>query len=469
MALQAQEYGATACAIDLGAVDSLNAASTRKWLLGISATATLACVGLIAYSAGFHVKSELFAQPQPAIHARASMRSGMDVRTLTNQQGFVGTSNVGNANGLHGAQQPSATRLDSVNAAAYLSMLVPAAGSGLAGWGPLAGLITVFTAIAWGIKKVLDTPSRTYNPADVNVGKEYDAWTQEGVLEYYWGEHIHLGYYSPELRKRGNYTNWEFIQAKIDFINKMFEWSESSTPSSILDVGCGIGGTSRQLAERFTNAQVTGITLSPKQVERGMELVKERKIDNCQLKVMDALKMDFPDNSFDLVWGCESGEHMPDKKKYVEEMVRVLKPGGTLVIATWCQREETPATPFTQSEKDKLQFLYDEWAHPYFISKEEYARLLEGTGECKQVKAADWNTETIDSWRHSIWVGIRDPMGLLCKGPKVLYRCLRDAITLERMHRAFACGLMEYGMLRATKKIPLQEGGTRVGFQSDNH
>ena len=49
--------------------------------------------------------------------------------------------------------------------------------------------------------------------------------------------------------------------------------------------------------------------------------------------------------------GCESGEHMPDKKKYVEEMVRVLKPGGTLVIATWCQREETPATPFTQSEK----------------------------------------------------------------------------------------------------------------------
>lgn len=31
---------------------------------------------------------------------------------------------------------------------------------------------------------------------------------------------------------------------------------------------------------------------------------------------------------------------------YVDEMVRVLKPGGTLVIATWCQREETPDTPF---------------------------------------------------------------------------------------------------------------------------
>jgi ubiquinone/menaquinone biosynthesis C-methylase UbiE len=55
---------------------------------------------------------------------------------------------------------------------------------------------------------------------------------------------------------------------------------------------------------------------------------------------MDALAMTWPDESFDLVWACESGEHMPDKKKYVEEMTRVLKPGGTLVIACWCQREE---------------------------------------------------------------------------------------------------------------------------------
>lgn len=43
---------------------------------------------------------------------------------------------------------------------------------------------------------------------------------------------------------------------------------------------------------------------------------------------MDALAMEFPDDSFDLVWACESGEHMPDKKAYVEEMARVLAPGG---------------------------------------------------------------------------------------------------------------------------------------------
>ena len=87
--------------------------------------------------------------------------------------------------------------------------------------------------------------------------------------------------------------------------------------------------------------------------------------------------MDFPDNSFDLVWACESGEHMPDKKKYVEEMTRVLKPGGTLVIACWCQREEAPGAPFTPEDKEQLRFLYEEWAHPFFISIEEFCRLMQ--------------------------------------------------------------------------------------------
>lgn len=45
-----------------------------------------------------------------------------------------------------------------------------------------------------------------------------------------------------------------------------------------------------------------------------------------------------------------SGEHMPDKKKYVEEMTRVLKPGGRIVIATWCQRDEG-SRPFDDKEK----------------------------------------------------------------------------------------------------------------------
>ena len=53
------------------------------------------------------------------------------------------------------------------------------------------------------------------------------------------------------------------------------------------------------------------------------------------VQVMNALEMEFEDDTFDLVWACESGEHMPDKAKYVQEMTRVLKPGVPLHAIVW--------------------------------------------------------------------------------------------------------------------------------------
>ena len=269
------------------------------------------------------------------------------------------------------------------------------------------------------VKSLLDKPSRAYveGPGEGSVGtvgQEYDAWTEEGILEYYWGEHIHLGYYSDEDMAKGAGTLLgckvkDFIEAKFDFVDKMLEWSECPPePARVLDVGCGIGGTSRHLAKRLgPNSKVQGITLSPNQVKRATELAAAQGVDNASFQVMNALEMDFPDNTFDLVWACESGEHMPDKKKYVEEMIRVLKPGGTIVIATWCQRETPPE--FTPEEEANLKFLYEEWAHPYFVSIEEYVRLMEGTEKMATVGSANWVKETIRSWRHSIWVGVYDP------------------------------------------------------------
>ena len=47
------------------------------------------------------------------------------------------------------------------------------------------------------------TNARYCRKYEGNVGEEYDAWTQEGILEHYWGEHIHLGYYNDAERKAG--------------------------------------------------------------------------------------------------------------------------------------------------------------------------------------------------------------------------------------------------------------------------
>ncbi|CAN0327462.1 unnamed protein product [Ectocarpus sp. 6 AP-2014] len=303
--------------------------------------------------------------------------------------------------------------------------------------------------------KVLDTPSRPYD-ADANtVGNEYDAWTEDGILESYWGEHIHLGYYNEEERKKGAFRK-DFIQAKYDFIDEMAKWGgvvagPETSPKKVLDVGCGVGGTSRYLAKKLgPETSVTGITLSPKQVERATQLAEEQGVPNAKFQVTNALDMTFEDESFDLVWACESGEHMPDKGKYIEEMTRVLKPGGQLVVATWCQRDNSTMS-FTPEEEKKLDFLYSEWTHPHFISINDYAKLMEGTGQLEQVETDDWAEQTTPTWRLSVWVGVVNPWPWL-RVPRSYYKTVRDAWCIERMHQAFKKGLMQYGMIKSVKK-----------------
>ena len=77
------------------------------------------------------------------------------------------------------------------------------------------------------------------------VASAYDAWTQDKLLERLWGEHIHLGFYPS-----GN-KNIDFRKAKVQFVHELVKWSDlDKLPkgSRILDVGCGIGGSSRILA-----------------------------------------------------------------------------------------------------------------------------------------------------------------------------------------------------------------------------
>lgn len=86
----------------------------------------------------------------------------------------------------------------------------------------------------------------------------------------------------------------------------------------VLDAGCGVGGGAMYIAKE-TGAKVTGITVSPKQVERARLGVKERGLDGMvEIIGCDYLRTPFEDRSFDVVYAIESACHAYPKQKFVK-------------------------------------------------------------------------------------------------------------------------------------------------------
>lgn len=113
-----------------------------------------------------------------------------------------------------------------------------------------------------------------------------------------WGEHFHHGYYSSP-----SYSDHK--KAQTDMIDKCIEWGYGSqsepVPKSIIDVGCGVGGSSRYLAKKFGMKRGAGISLSPFQISVANELTKQANLSSVlTYSVADALAMPFQNSSFDL-------------------------------------------------------------------------------------------------------------------------------------------------------------------------
>jgi len=270
----------------------------------------------------------------------------------------------------------------------------------------------------------------------------YDA--SSSLWEQVWGEHMHHGYYGPTGKEKKDRR-----QAQIDLIEEMLHWDGIEQAECILDVGCGIGGSSLYLANQF-NARVDGITLSPVQAARAAQRASEAGLaTQVQFQVADALDMPFADETFDFVWSMEIGEHMPDKEKFLQECYRVLKVGGTFLMATWCHRPITPATgELTADEKQHLAEIYRVYCLPYVISLPEYEAIAQNLS-FQTIRTADWSDAVAPFW-DTVVNSAFEPQaifGLLQSG----WVTWQAALSLGLMSRGYRRSLVRFGLLCAQK------------------
>ncbi|KAG0649000.1 Gamma-tocopherol methyltransferase [Hyphodiscus hymeniophilus] len=298
-------------------------------------------------------------------------------------------------------------------------------------------------------------PFISYNALKDRIRHHYEICS-----DYYyslWGEHIHHGYFlEPTDTKE---------KAQLQLIELLLERSNLPIGSTVLDVGCGIGGTSRYLAKEHGCA-VTGVTISGKQVETARRLSSEAigatVVDknesmvklgdgSVQFLELDAEKMgDFfttePSKAaFDCVWISEAMSHLPNKELFFQNSALLLNPGGKLVVADWFKAEG-----LTEKQMDAdIKPIEDGMLLPPLCDQSDYLNFADLTGLRVFAEPFDISEKVSKTWDIS-WSLIQSPALWAFAATQG-----RDGLAFfqafRAMRRGFANGTFRYAVMAFQK------------------
>ncbi|MEK8015277.1 MAG: methyltransferase domain-containing protein [Candidatus Parabeggiatoa sp.] len=161
----------------------------------------------------------------------------------------------------------------------------------------------------------------------------YDNIETDQIYAMIWGgEHIHFGIYLaaddpiPEASQRTVATMAETLR-------------NIHQGSRVIDLGAGYGGSARYLAKNY-GCSVSCLNLSKLQNQRNQQLNQAQNLAHLiEVKEGSFEDISYPDNSFDIVWSQDAIIHSGNRRQVLEEIRRVLKPGGELIFTDTLQND----------------------------------------------------------------------------------------------------------------------------------
>ncbi len=267
------------------------------------------------------------------------------------------------------------------------------------------------------------------------------AYTTRDVADYYNQTQVHyLQWWQLSQNLSLHYGIWQkgikrFADALVNTNRIFMDMAQVQPGERVLDAGCGVGGAAIYLAQQ-RQAQVTGITLSERQLAYATQKAKERGMDHlANFALVDYTNTTFDDGTFDLVWACESVSSAINKQAFVAEAYRVLKPGGRLVMSDFF---------VTPSGVTDAEGLITKWRHTWSINNFETLpgftdKLQKGGFAIAQT--ADY-TEGITPTARRMYQAY-----LLGAIPSTLYNLTHKQVThFARGH--YLCGKYQYKALK---------------------
>jgi tocopherol O-methyltransferase len=255
------------------------------------------------------------------------------------------------------------------------------------------------------------------------------------ISPYYrelWGNHIHHG-----LWLRGDETKEEAQDQLIDYVARKAGIPRGAT---ILDIGCGFGGTSIYLARHY-GAATTGITISDVQVQMAQEAAKKEGANSRFLR-MDAEAMTFAE-PFDVLWSTESISHYQDRGKFFPSAAQLLKPGGVFALTDWFKRPG-----LTPAEERKYIAPIDEGMFVRLAEMDRYEEWLRSAG-LEIVFREDLTKACAKSWDLALDI-VADP-SFWVLAAKLGRDFVKNLRSFRAMRAAFASGAFVYGMFVGQK------------------
>jgi tocopherol O-methyltransferase len=273
------------------------------------------------------------------------------------------------------------------------------------------------------------------------VRKDVIRWHYDLATLFYrllWGRHIHHGLWqageSPAV-------------AQQQLTETLAAAAEIHGGERVLDVGCGMGGSSIFLAKR-RRCTVDGVTLSPFQqfwascAAKGHGVSRQTKF-HCA----DAEQVAFAEQSYDVVWSVECTEHLFDKPQFFRRAAQWLRPGGRMAICAWLA-----GNPLINDEQRKLVYdVCEGFFCPSLGTAENYGQWMQDAGLIME-QSELWTERVMQTWEICMkrvrWTGVGVLGRLVDRDADMFLR------RFETILAAYRSGAMQYGCFIARKPMP---------------
>jgi sarcosine/dimethylglycine N-methyltransferase len=154
--------------------------------------------------------------------------------------------------------------------------------------------------------------------------KTYDT-PLSALLSRIWGGHLHMGLFES--------PGEPLLDAQLRANRRMAEAADLHAGQKVLEAACGVGGTARFLAETY-GVRVTATNIAETQLAEGRALAEAAGLTHLvEFAFADYHALPFPDAGFDVWWCQEALLYSVDKRRVLEEAMRVVRPGGRLVFS----------------------------------------------------------------------------------------------------------------------------------------